>query len=458
MLLKNSRTTINKNPRYFFDPRLPYGSFFLASGMKEFKILLAIVLLSACSNQPAEKATRAEVVATVAEDTLATQAKKTADGPAPEFNLKGNPAGYDSFQINLQKGLNFKLAVISGYKINVAAEGLKRLRFLSMSPDKRLFATDMFDLRDGRNGSIIIFSGWNEEAKRFEKQTVFAGNLHNPNQVAFYKNHIYIAETGKLSRYVYHAGDTTLTGNPEVLATFPDYGLSYKYGGWHLTRSIAFHNDKLYVSVGSSCNACIEKEAVRAAILEMNPDGTGQRFFARGLRNSVGIKWIGDQLWATGMGRDGIGADKPEDLFQQIERDGFYGWPYYFQYRNKVYDDPQFRDSVKAPWVKQPPVAFAVFKAHSAPLGFEYFSGFSDGLLKNSILVCLHGSTTVSRQRGNAVVKINGGNRYTEIVSGFLQGKTEAGRFGRPCDILMKDDRSFFITDDLNGVLYYVWR
>ena len=67
-----------------------------------------------------------------------------------------------------------------------------------------------------------------------------------------------------------------------MLATFPDYGLGYKYGGWHLTRTIAVGgNGKIYVSVGSSCNACEEKEAVRASILEMDADGKNQRHFAR---------------------------------------------------------------------------------------------------------------------------------------------------------------------------------
>src|SRR5699024_1949089 len=133
-----------------------------------------------------------------------------------------------------------------------------------------------------------------------------------------------------------------------------------------------------------------------------------------------------NELYATGMGRDLIGPDKPEDLFQKIEKGGYYGWPFYYQYNQKVYADEQFEDSVKAAWVTQPPVALLGFKAHSAPLGFDYFSNFSDSLLNNSVLVCLHGSTSVWRQRGNAVVRVESGNQYTEIVSGFLSGKTEA--------------------------------
>jgi glucose/arabinose dehydrogenase len=246
---------------------------------------------------------------------------------------------------------------------------------------------------------------------------------------------MYVAETDQLSRYIYKKGDTSITSLPEVISTFPDYGLSYKYGGWHLTRSIAFHNNKLYVSVGSSCNACIEKEDIRATVMEMNPDGSDKKIYARGLRNSVGIKWVGNKLWVTSMGRDLIGPDKPEDLFQTIEKDGYYGWPFYFQYRQKIYRDEQFNDSARATWVKTPPVAFCGFKAHSAPLGFDHFKNFNDPRLANAFLVALHGSTTVSRQRGNSVVKIIGGNNYVDVVTGFLTGKTEADRHGRPCDI-----------------------
>ena len=113
--------------------------------------------------------------------------------------------------------------------------------------------------------------------------------------------------------HIYNRGDNKPPDSGQVIARFPDYGLSYKYGGWHLTRSLAFHNEKLYVSVGSSCNACVETEEIRAVVLEMNPDGTDAKIFARGLRNSVGIKWIGNELWGTGMGRDLAGPDKPED-------------------------------------------------------------------------------------------------------------------------------------------------
>lgn len=425
-----------------------------------FRLIICALFLIACNdhtnNHTATSKTETVAQPKATDTILSRQAEKAVE----DINTSQEQVKLSPVKISLAKGDSFTLNIPQGYHLSIAAEGLKRLRFLSMSPDGRLFATDMYDRSDNHKGRVLIFDNWNDVAKKFEKQTVFLDGLHNPNQVAFHDEYIYIAETDRLCRYAYHAGDDkpAAADTGQVLISFPAYGLGYKYGGWHLTRSLAFHQNKLYVSIGSSCNACIEKEEIRASVLEMDTDGTHVNFFARGLRNSVGLKWIGDELWATGMGRDLIGPDKPEDLLQKIEKDGYYGWPFYFQYRQQVYEDDQFKDSVKAAWVKKPPVAFLGFKAHSAPLGFAHLKEFDDPVLKNSILVCLHGSTSVWRERGNSIVKAVGGNNYTDIVSGFLTGKTESGRHGRPCDILVKDNHSLFFTDDLNGVLYYLWK
>ena len=376
--------------------------------------------------------------------------------------LHAQPLKLVDHPIQLKNGLSFKLKIPAGCNISVATEGLSRPRFFAVSPDERLFVTEMHDRTDNKKGRILILENWNDKEKKFDKVTTYLSGLHNPNQVAFYskngQHYIYVAETGKLSFFVYRPGDANPSSEGKVITTFPDYGLDYKYGGWHLTRSLSFHNNKLYVSIGSSCNACIETEEVRATIIEMDPDGSHRRFYAKSLRNSVGMKWISNELWVTSMGRDLIGPDKPEDLFLTVKENGYYGWPYYFQYKKKVYADPQFKDSARASFVKSPPVAPWGFKAHSAPLGFDYFSNFSDPLLNNSFLVALHGSTSVWRQRGNAIVQMMPDGTYREIVTGFLQGRTENKRFGRPCDILKWDDHSFFISNDKNGAIYYIWK
>jgi len=158
------------------------------------------------------------------------------------------------------------------------------------------------------------------------------------------------------------------------------------------------------------------------------------------------------------MGRDLIGPDKPEDLFHLIKSGEYYGWPFYFQYLNKTYADPSFKDSLRKASVHPPPVAPWSFLAHSAPLGFDRFTNFNDTLLNNSFIVALHGSTSVWRQRGNAVVQLLPNGKYREVVTGFLKGKSENMRFGRPCDVMQWNANSFFISDDKNGAVYFVWK
>ena len=171
-------------------------------------------------------------------------------------------------------------------------EGLKRVRFFAKAPDGRIFVTDMYNLADGSRGTVYILDDFDPAKGKFGKLITYMSGLRNPNSVQFYKDDsgqwwFYLAETQQLTRRKFTMGETRPTDTkPQVLATFPDYGLSYKYGGWHLTRTISFSPDgRLYVSVGSSCNACVEKEKVRASIISMNPDGSDQKEFAKGLRS-----------------------------------------------------------------------------------------------------------------------------------------------------------------------------
>ena len=359
--------------------------------------------------------------------------------------------------VGLADGRSVTLNIPEGYELKVAAEGMKRLRFLAPSPDGRLFATDMHDLTDNHKGRIFIFDGWNEDSARFAKRFTYLSGLHNPNQVAFYSTptdtFLYVATTGELLRYAYHAGDTVPSAKPTVIDTFPSYGLSYKYGGWHLTRSIAFHNDKLYVSVGSSCNACIETENVRATILEMDTDGGNRRIYATGLRNAVGLRWIGDALFATGMGSDHLGTEAPEDVLFHIEEGKHYGWPFHYQVGEEILADTAYlKPNMR---VKAPTKAYAPLGARVGALGFDLFKDFADPRLNNWFVVAMHGSSAVKMGKGYAIVRVRKGHPAEPIVTGFLQGDD---RVARCCDVLIRDSTSFYFTDDHKGVLYLVRR
>ena len=130
---------------------------------------------------------------------------------------------------------------------------------------------------------------------------------------------------------------------------------------------------------------------------------------------------------------------------------GFYGWPYFYQSGSEVVMDTVFAKPNMR--LRPPEAAYAVLGAHTAPLGFDLFRGFCDERLKNSFVVALHGSSIVKMGKGYTIVRVRPGFPPEKVVDGFLQN---GERYGRPCDVRMRDANSFWFTDDLNGVLYLV--
>jgi glucose/arabinose dehydrogenase len=363
--------------------------------------------------------------------------------------------------VSLSGGRSFDLNLPAGLGISVAAQGLRRVRFLAKSPDDRIFVTGMYDLSDNTKGAVYILDPFDAESRSFRNVIPYLTGLRNPNSIAFYTDGagaswLYLALTDRLLRYRYRAGDNAPAEKPEVLATFPDYGLSYKYGGWHLTRTVVIGgNGKIYVSVGSSCNACEEKEEVRASVLEMDPDGQHSRSFARGLRNAVGMRWIDGRLFATDMGSDHLGDHKPADTFYILADGANYGWPYCFQSGPRVYPDGKLNAGGKKMSCKKVPRAYTAFDAHSSPLGFESFGQQAPAGLAGSFLVALHGSTKKRLGHGYRLARVDGpGAPPVDFVTGFLR----AGKvYGRPADVLSFGPGGFLFTDDAAGVVYYVY-
>lgn len=358
----------------------------------------------------------------------------------------------------LKNGARFDLNLPADLEIIPAAEGLKRVRFFVRSPDGRIFVTDMNDLSDNKKGKIYILDGWDAAKGKFNKVRLYMSGLRNPNSVQFFRDDkgrdwIYIAETQQLTRRRFSLGEESPTDNsPQILAKFPDYGLSYKYGGWHLTRTISFSPaGRLYVSVGSSCNACVEKEKVRASVISMNPDGSDQRELARGLRNAVGIRAIGNYVFVTNQGSDHLGLWKPDETFYALEDGADYGWPYCYSSNGKIFSDPKFR---RPEGCKKVPAPYAFFPAHSSALGFDYFDDPQDpAIYKNAFVVALHGSTNKAVGHGYKIVIMRKGEELRDLVTGFLVRGTVRGR---PCDIMKIDSNSFLFTDDNKGIIYLV--
>jgi glucose/arabinose dehydrogenase len=427
-------------------------------------------------------------------------------------------------------GKAITLSLPAEFDINVAAKGIRRVRFFAQSPDERVFVTAMYSLADNRLGSVLILDGWDEKTHTYARAIRYLDHLHNPNSIAFWTDQktgdswLYVALTDKLVRYAYHAGENAPGGPAQTLMRFPNYGRNYKYGGWHLTRTVAVgmvgNAPRIFVSVGSSCNYCEEREAARASILSMDPDGANAKVIAQGVRNAVDLRWVpevdGGSLIATNMGDDHLGDKLPDDTMLRIDlapdHAVNYGWPRcYFARGKATFDatplpsmkDPGFRAHVDEPRsltgdsvygnqkgvasagsnlgagggharIIDPnealgkaaaplkncegvPAAYAWFAAHSSPLGFAYFPE-ADAELKSSFLVALHGAGHPRIGTGYRVMRLVGGERRPEdFITGFMT--MENGKpvvHGRPCGLLRVGPDSFLLTDDYLGLVYFV--
>lgn len=331
-----------------------------------------------------------------------------------------------------------------GFRIGLFASSLDSPRMMALSPDGRLFVTEM----DAGRVMILPDSDGNRQA---DSHIVYAGGLDNPHGIAFHAGYLYVAEEGRVIRYPYHAGDNKAS-KPQVIV--PDLPT----GGGHFTRTISFGPDgKLYTSIGSSCNVCIEKNPLRASIIRCNADGSGREAFATGLRNSVGLAWNPStgELWATDNGRDFLGDNLPPDEVNVIRQGGFYGWP--FAYGNRV-SDPQFGSQAPAKVKATIPPKIAI-QAHSAPLGLTFYNGsMFPSAYQGNLFIAYHGSWNRSAPTGYKVVRfvVRDGNvvgGQQDFITGWLQGGSS---WGRPVGFLVGKSGEFYITDDKAGRVYVV--
>ena len=150
--------------------------------------------------------------------------------------------------------------------------------------------------------------------------------------MALVGNTLYVANTdARACVSLSSAGRREITAPGDKILDLPAGGYNN-----HWTRNVVANADgsKLYVTVGSATNVdeygMDAKEHRRAAILEINPDGSGERIFASGLRNPIGMDWEPETgvLWTAVNERDGLGDDLVPDYITSVKEGGFYGWPY----------------------------------------------------------------------------------------------------------------------------------
>ncbi len=339
-------------------------------------------------------------------------------------------------------------SVPDGFAIELWADGIPNARFLRFTPAGDLLVSTP------RSGGVVLVERDRDGDGWPDGQQVLLDGLDRPHGLDLRDGWLYVGETGAIARVRFDANRRRVDGAVErVVSDLPA-------GGNHWTRTIRFGPDGwLYVSIGSSCNACVETDPRRAALVRYRPDGTDEQVVATGLRNSVGFDWHPGtgELYATDNGRDLLGDDFPPCELNRIVRGGFYGWP--FAHGDRV-PDPDLGEGQDAAIRGSIPPAHA-FRAHNAPLGIHFLRGthWPPGY-RHAAIVALHGSWNRTKKDGYEVVSLHwnadGSIEERPFATGFLRGDGDV--IGRPVDVAEGPDGALYVSDDFGGAIYRIAR
>jgi glucose/arabinose dehydrogenase len=338
-----------------------------------------------------------------------------------------------------------KLQVAEGFRLEVYSTEVPLARWpLATSTG------DLIVSRTRGDQVVLLERDANGDGKPDAVRTLLE-QVEHPHGLALHEGWLYVGELRGIGRIRFDEDTGQVSGPYEHIVS------DFSSDGFHQTKTIGVGPDGwLYVSQGSSCNVCVEKDPRRATVMRMQPDGSQREIFATGLRNSVGLDWApwDGALYATENGRDLLGDDLPPDELNRIEQDRFYGWPFV---HGAGMLDPELAKGHESEAARAVPPVHG-FRAHNAPLGLHFLRGqnLPPGYARTA-LVALHGSWNRRQPDGYKVVALDwqpdGRIVERDFLTGFLG---EGGIIGRPAGITQGADGAIFVTDDYAGVIYRI--
>ena len=344
------------------------------------------------------------------------------------------------------KPADASLLLPAGFSIAPYATGLQQPRMMILAPNGDVIVSEP------AFGRITVLRDTNNDGEADARFT-FASNLTQPFGLALHGGYLYVGLLDAVVRYPYTNGQTAATRAPERLTDLPT--------GGHISRNIIFNREgtKMYIAVGSSGNVNVESDPSRAAISEMNPDGTGRRVYASGLRNPSGmaIEPVTGALWTAVNERDGLGDDLVPDYITRVQDGGFYGWPYAYIGQHL---QPGF--SGRPDLVAASIVPDVLLQSHSASLGIAFYDGnMFPSEYYGDAFVALHGSWNRARRTGYKVVRVKMQNGvpvggYDDFVIGWSPDESSGDVWGRPVGLLVLGDGSLLVSDDGAGTIWRV--
>ena len=344
-----------------------------------------------------------------------------------------------------------------GFEVSLFAEDLHNPRLAYVMPNEDILVVEAGSGFPESVNRITLFRDTNKDSK-FDVREVFLTGLNRPHGMLLMGNWFYVGNTDGVVRYPYRSGQTKIDGKGEKILNLP--------AGGHYTRNLIVDaaGRKLYVAVGSRSNvdedAMDAKDERRAAILQVNPDGSGMRVFASGLRNPVGMDWEPktNVLWTVVNERDLLGDDLVPDYLTSVREGAFYGWPYAYFGQNEDPRKKGQRPDLVAKAIK-PEYALG---SHVAALGLAFYRGSSfPQRYHGGAFIGMHGSWNRSKMVGYKVafVRFENGKPVgplEDILTGFIANEKTSEVYGRPVGVTEAPDGSLLVADDAGGKIWRV--
>jgi glucose/arabinose dehydrogenase len=337
------------------------------------------------------------------------------------------------------------LRVPPGFRISVFATDLQGARLMAVSPEGVLHVARR------RTHEVVALPDRDRDG--VAESSVILSGMTNAHSLAFKDGYLYVATTPAVMRVRWAKG--AAAGAPEIFGELPSSTPSL-----HNSRTIGFGTDgRLYVSIGSSCNVCLEPDPRRTSIQVFSRDGSRMTPFAIGLRNTIGFDWDPQtgRMWGVDAGQDGSGSTFPPEEINLIEGGRHYGYPF-FVGRNLPNDVAELKDVQPTVTARDAVPPALELPPHTTGIDLRFYTGKQfPAHFHNALFLSLHGSTTIPEKVGYKVVRIvmKEGRPvgFEDFATGWLKDTVVSGR---PAGLATGADGALYISDDNKGFIYKI--